>query len=157
MKRRGARDTRKSAIAIFGSLYTFESFGDRLSCAYCGDVRECIDHIPPLSVVAKYGTDAMRERGIDLMTVPSCNPCNRDLGGRPLATYEERLLFLYERLVQKIEKKEGIWSADEIDKELTGNLKRMVEAKHRIFMREVVHRLRGIEEKISSIEGLHAQ
>lgn len=152
--KKGRRLNRKRMLSVYGGLYTFETFGDRLRCAYCGDVRECVDHVPPLYIVDKHGTDELRSMGVELITVPCCNPCNQELGARPLATYEERLNFLYLRLLDKVENKHGIWSEQEINEELTGNLRRMVAAKHNIFMREVIQRLRGIEERISSLEGL---
>lgn len=90
---------------------------------YCGDFRECLDHVPPLHVVDLVTPKVLRENNVEFMKVPCCTDCNDILGSKHLATLSERINFIYNKLVNKLEG-ETLWSDDEIE-ELTGNLKRM--------------------------------
>ena len=144
--------SRRLHIQLFDHLYEFDPKGDRLACAYCGDVRETIDHIPSISVVAKVGTKQLRKKGIKTIKVPCCRACNQELGALHLATFEERLGYLYDRLLRRTEKS-SIWSPDELD-ELAGELKRMIGAKQEHIRREVLVRLRGMEKRLASLEFL---
>lgn len=47
--------SRKTAEAIYGSHYKKPEDLDESSCFYCGAQSDCIDHVPPLSVVDKLG------------------------------------------------------------------------------------------------------
>lgn len=141
---------RKFLEKVYGKLYSFAKMETRLICAYCGDVRSTVDHVPPLSVVAKVGMREIRKRDIDLLLYPCCTSCNSLLGARMLATYDERLLFIYKSLMNKIESV-TLWSDDEID-ELGGNLKRMVRARQLHIRRELILRLRGTERNLAGVD-----
>jgi len=142
------KNRRKTIENIFGHLYEFESMGNRLACSYCDDVRDGLDHIPPINVVAEYGSKTIRENKIRFIKIPVCKSCNSMLGAKPLFTYAERLSYIYGKLSEKIERKEGIWTHDEIEENLKGNLKRMVKARHNSFVRDVLQRFRNVEEKL---------
>lgn len=144
-----ANKTRKTHMKLFGHLYTFNGMDNRLSCAYCGDTRSTVDHIPPISLVAKIGTKELRKRDIDLITIPACKTCNSTLGARPLATYEERLVFMYNRTLDQMESK-TFWSDDEMN-ELDGHLKQMVVARQMHLRRELTERLRGMERNLAKL------
>ena len=150
MSRKTKSKNRNLNLELYSSLYSFRTFGDRLSCAYCGDVREGVDHIPPLSVVASVTPAKLRKLEVDLISVPCCSTCNGTLGGRKIGTYEERLHFLYSRLQAKLESS-VFWSNDEID-ELSGNLRVMVLSKQLQLRRECLLRLRGMERSLSRLK-----
>jgi hypothetical protein len=141
--------TRRHYEKVFGHLYTFKGMDNRLSCAYCGDTRATVDHIPPISLVAKIGTKELRKRDVELITVPACKTCNATLAARPLATYEERLVFMYNKTIDQMESK-TFWSDDEMN-ELGGRLKQMVVAKQMHLRRELTERLRGMERNLAKM------
>jgi hypothetical protein len=149
----GMKQRRKQLIRDYGSLYTFHSMGDRMACAYCGDVRETVDHIPALAVVDRVTPEKLRENKIKMITVPCCRACNQALSYRMLGSYEERLGFLYKRLLDKAQTA-NYWTAGEIEEaEIHGELKRMIEARSAHTKREILVRLRGMEKNIADIEG----
>ena len=143
--------SRKFAMETFNHLYEFQDFGDRMACAYCGDVRESVDHIPPVSLVLKIGTKELRKRGVDLIRVPCCSACNSRLSDRKLGTYTERLAFLYDDLAKRLERK-VLWSEDDINEELTGELKRIVSARATNLRHEYLNRFRGMERRLLSLQ-----
>lgn len=145
---------RNDLIKTYHHLYEFHDLGHRLQCAYCNDVRETLDHVPPISLVHKMTPTIMRERGVKFILLPACKHCNQILSSRPLANYEERLLFVYNRTQDYLEDK-TFWSDDDL-KELTGNLKRMIEAKQLTLRREYMIRLRGMEYNLVRVEEIMA-
>ena len=145
-----SKKNRKLLLKVFGPLYSFKYLDDRLRCVYCADVREHLDHIPPLSALDKFGTKQFRKNEIEFMTVPSCKLCNTALGSRLYLTYEDRLVFLYNRIIDKIEKT-PIWSDDEMD-ELGSNLKQMIKARQEKVRRDLLARLRSVESNLADIE-----
>jgi len=140
---------RKQLLAVYGQLYTFDARGDRYKCVYCGDVRECVDHVPPLTLVESKTPEALRDAGVMLITYPCCSTCNEQLGSKPLATYEERLIFLYNRYLDKADR-QPMWQQWEID-ELGGELKKLVLARQLQLRRELLARIRGIEHNMGDI------
>lgn len=102
--------SRKLALSLFDHLYEFNSRnGDRLKCVYCGDIRECLDHSPPVSTVGKVGTKKLKELGVKFYKYPCCKTCNTVLSDKPLVTFEERILFLYNKLLAKSDKA-SLWN-----------------------------------------------
>lgn len=150
MKTHKARAARKHYEAVFGELYEFQSYGDRLSCAYCGQPRYCLDHVPPISLVAKIGTKKLRELKVDLYKVPCCDFCNSALNAVRLASFEERLVYLYNYINKRLDK-QTVWSEYELE-EITGNLKRMIQGKQYKIKTELIARLRVIETKLAALE-----
>ena len=150
MSRKSCRKVRKALLAAYSSLYTFKSYGDRLRCAYCGDVRESVDHIPPISVVDAVTPAKLRELEVDLISVPCCLACNNTLGALKLGTYEERLHYLYHNLQIKMESS-VFWSNAEIEG-LAGNLQSMVLNRQLVLRAECLLRLRGMERAMCALE-----
>ncbi len=135
---------------MYGDCYEFDPGKDRLKCFYCGDVRECVDHMPPLSVVDRIGIQALRKRDVTLKTVPCCKACNHALGDRPVANFEERLAFLHEYYVRKA-KGTAVWTEEDLN-ELQGHLRRMVENRNQSFIREIVMKLLGIRDSLCNLK-----
>lgn len=63
-------------------------------CAYCGDVKECLDHVPALTWVGSMGTDHFRSSGTPFLLVPACLECNALLGSVGLFDMDERKAFI---------------------------------------------------------------
>ena len=89
----GRRSGRDRLQMLYGHLYEFDPREDRMKCCYCGDVRECVDHVPALHVVDMLGSKKVRELDVDFFLYPSCSKCNSTLHTSFLLTYEERLSF----------------------------------------------------------------
>jgi hypothetical protein len=141
-----SRKDRKNLEKLYNNLYIVKYFGKPESCVYCGADRNCLDHVPPLSVVDKIGTKFIRENDIELIKVPCCNKCNTVLGAKMLGTLSERIRYLYDYYLNKFEK-EVLWDKEEIE-ELEGNLKQMVRSRQIKLRREVMDRIRGLEESL---------
>lgn len=141
---------RDRLIGIYGHLYEFKSFGDRLRCAYCDDTRYELDHIPPIS----WAESLVRsKKTIEFLLVPVCRDCNQILGGRPLMDYESRLSFLYTRIIARMERdKSWKWSDQEIEDDLSGRLQKYVKANKARVVRELKNRLRAIERKLARLD-----
>jgi hypothetical protein len=60
---------------------------NRFECAYCGKPRETMDHVPPRGI---YGD--VVPHGVNLVTVPSCGPCNNGCSADD--TYFRDFLFM---------------------------------------------------------------
>ena len=147
-------NARKKNLQEIGQLYEFSYIDSRLKCVYCDFQRECVDHVPPVSLAANIGTKEIFKSGISLQTVPCCRSCNSLLGAKKLFNYEERLSHLYEAYNQKLQSS-TLWGDDEIE-ELSGNLKRMICAKQKHLRNEIVARIRSIEINLLDAEGRSA-
>lgn len=144
--RRSGRDRLQM---LYGHLYEFDPREDRMKCCYCGDVRECVDHVPALHVVDMLGSKKVRELDVDFFLYPSCHKCNSTLHASFLLTYEERLSFLYDHYLKKADK-ETFWPIDEIE-ELGGSLRDMIVARQKQLRRELLDRIRGIEINLCNL------
>lgn len=149
MKTSKSTKLRQLSVKLFDHLYTFDDKGERLLCAYCGDVRQSIDHIPPISLVGERGTVGLKKMGAEFIKVPCCHVCNNTLNARRIITYGERLAFLYNRLAKAVDAK-AWWNNAEID-ELSGELKRMVKAKQTHNHRELFLRFRNMERNLAKL------
>jgi hypothetical protein len=145
----GRRSGRDRLQMLYGHLYEFDPREDRMKCCYCGDVRECVDHVPALHVVDMLGSKKVRELDVDFFLYPSCSKCNSTLHTSFLLTYEERLSFLYNHYLKKADK-ETFWSIDEIE-ELGGSLRDMIVARQKQLRRELLDRIRGIEINLCNL------
>jgi 5-methylcytosine-specific restriction endonuclease McrA len=140
------RSNRKLLEKELNSFYSVEYYGNPYECAYCGEPRECLDHVPPLSLVSKLGMKVIRENNIELIKVPACSKCNLTLGSRRLATYADRLVFLYERLSRDLSTK-VLWTKEEIE-QLSGNLKQMVKNSQLKIQRDIINRLAVMQNNL---------
>ena len=147
--------SRREDEKTYQDFYEFRCIDDRLKCVYCDFSRQCLDHVPPISVVRKIGLKKIREESLNLFLLPSCNACNLALSSRPLGTYGERLSFLYSYYSKKIESK-TLWGEDEIE-ELSGNLKMMIAAKQKFIRQELIARIRSIEFNMLDVDSREAQ
>ena len=121
---------RKSLERRYSGIYsvpTWISNSDmRFTCFYCGDPAQSVDHVPPLA-----GVEAYRALGVveEYLKVPSCTECNSLLGDEVQETIMDRKDRIAELISKKYKKLMAFeeWDDCEIS-ELSGNLKRMVEA-----------------------------
>lgn len=141
---------RRKNEKLYGHLYSMASVDNRLICAYCGDTRGALDHIPPLSRAHQFDKTLIKILDIEFVLYPSCTACNSALGEKPIYRFEERCLFLYEKLQLKMNTV-TLWHVDEIN-ELEGHLKTMVKARQLQIRRELINRIRGLERTIATFD-----
>lgn len=72
------------------ALYRRHFDAGAMSCFYCGHVRECLDHRPPLAALA-HGADELNALMIPLVLLPCCCDCRRITRGLPLLTAGDAL------------------------------------------------------------------
>lgn len=84
------------------------------------------------------------------MLYPSCRECNTLLGSKHLATYGERLLFLFGKYGKSIDRNEALWHESEIA-ELGATLQSVVMRRHRIVSRHI-RKIRAIESRILEVD-----
>lgn len=136
---------RKKALRAVGNLYKRAKV-DLAVCAYCGDIRYCLDHVPPLQYVAEY-VDVKKfiEKGGELLLYPVCDTCNSFLGSRKLPTVGDRLNYLLKKYASLSER--ATWSDEELS-ELGKNMQAMIfhyEAKRRMY----ASKLKGVVDSLA--------
>jgi len=133
---------RRRRCAELGALYHRVGGINMMRCAYCGDPRECLDHVPPLAIVDLIDIADFRHKGGVLMLLPSCFECNAFLAAKPICSFDQRVAALHEIYSRKINPVN--WSDDEL-RELGRGLKSFVTNRQR-RNRRLIAKLRGIEE-----------
>ena len=119
-------------LSIYGALYVRFGFrrddlGDlaRLqACAYCGNMAQSEDHIPPLKWMYALGSDHFRKRKILCILVPACRECNSSLSDRKIFNLKDRCAYLLGRYSRKYRRflRGQKWRQEELD-ELGRNLR----------------------------------
>lgn len=69
-------------------------------CAYCGQVSDTMDHIPPLSMVASMSATGQECQG-PFIKVPACRECNTYLTTLIILTVKGRRKYIKDRLRKK--------------------------------------------------------
>jgi hypothetical protein len=137
---------RRSAERIVGALYKRAPGYDLSVCAYCGDLRQCLDHVPPISVARYLNLDELKEK---LLLYPSCTYCNSVLGKKHLFNYAERLHHLYVKTLKRIKDENRQWTTEEL-KELGPNLRGMVEVSYK-KQQFLIAKYKAYEERICQL------
>lgn len=124
--------------AVYDSLYSHEGeLGD--PCVYCG-VESCgWDHVPPLHYVGRLSDeDRKRSRPRKL---PSCEECNKVLGGVVLTSLHDRRAWVKRQLRRRYAHQLRIpeWREDELA-ELTGRTREDVQT-YSAFAQHLMQRL----------------
>lgn len=120
---------RQKNIRDVGSFYK-KKFKWLNSCVYCGQNKESIDHVFPLSIAARLDLErkiVRDELKFGLYLVPSCMSCNLICMNKPFQSILEKRAYIQKTLREKHKKEitTVMWDKEEID-ELGENLKRQV-------------------------------
>jgi hypothetical protein len=141
-----SKRNRDILLRTYGQLYSRLENCSLDDCWYCNDVRQELDHCPPLKHVDGLNIDKFVKGGGKLCLIPCCRECNSILGDKPLFNPEERLAYLYDKYLGKVDKFFSDWSEDEIE-ELGPTLKRSVLAKQKL-VNGWIEKSRNIETNI---------
>lgn len=142
---------RKKINARYGHLYLpFKPAGHwrDAACAYCGNIAEQRDHIPPLVWMAALGMNYFVSKGLMVCWIPSCAECNRELSDRKLFSIRERTLYLIGRYCKKYAKqlKGTLWEDWQLE-EFEGRLRQHIEVQATVE-RAIDRRLAILEENV---------
>lgn len=128
---------RKLLMKKHGHLYKRVIGFDLSSCAYCGFPREALDHVPAISLLEAIDIKEYQKKGGKFLLYPSCRQCNGMLNNRPYVSYLDRLDFLEQKYLDRMDKIE-VWTPHEIE-EMTGMMKAYVQGgqyKAQVYIRK---------------------
>lgn len=141
-----SKSDRKVALKVIGSLYSRKMGVDQTKCVYCGDDRQCLDHVPPIVYTYRYlNIQQFLKTGGELALYPACLSCNNILGKKALATLDDRRAYLYKWYLDK--SNHAAWSDDDLA-ELGSNLLSMI-ASHEQKCRDMLAKLRKVERMLA--------
>lgn len=111
------------------------TFGIPHICTYCGEPADTIDHTIPYSWFRNTGSDRRHGESVGFMTY-CCRECNSILGSRIFPTFQQRLLYLNNRLRERHRKDMSVmWDKEDLSK-VSGRLKQYIEQQNRINKRQ---------------------
>lgn len=135
---------RNRLYRTYNPLYTRHYIEEGYQCFYCNSPAETLDHVPPLSWIEPFGTEALSKAKIALSTVPCCRECNTFLGDRKLLTVDDRLEYLekkYHTLFDKLVR----WSDEELA-EMGESFQKSIRAQQ-WRERDLMDKIRAIEKR----------
>jgi hypothetical protein len=140
---------RRAAEKELGQLYKRVERLDLSKCAYCGDQRDVLDHVPPITYAYQYlDLKKFHKDGGQFLLYPCCNTCNELLGAKKLFDYPSRAAYLWGKYSSMI--KQFSWDQEELQ-ELGNNLKTIV-LSYEKQRAEYIKKLRGVEDTLRIIE-----
>lgn len=128
----------------YGMLYKRVSGFDLSKCAYCGEPRECLDHVPAISQLENIDVTVYLKKGGRLLLYPACLQCNGFLGKTDLVSYYDRLDYLSSKYIKKMEHTE-VWTESELN-EMGRMMRAFIEA-NMYKTNILVKKLEVIEER----------
>lgn len=141
---------RQYLMKLHGSKYKRHFLTEGYYCFYCSDPAQCLDHVPPLSMIDVYTHEERKKSNIPAVLLSCCTECNSALGSRLLPTANERLLYLESYYEAFFKKQKAMWTDDEID-ELGDSLKSSVRARQEKLNR-YVDKIRAIQLRLIRVE-----
>ena len=131
---------------IFGHLYSRHFITEGYKCFYCGETAQCLDHVPPLSMLDSLPKGYMKKNNIPYSLVTSCYQCNAALGDKRFVNVQERLLYLESFYDAFFKKQKGKWDKEELS-EMGENLKKYIQ--HRQETLDVyIQKIRAIQMRL---------
>lgn len=118
---------RRRLERMYNHYYKLALYCDLNTCVYCSDNRECLDHVPALSLIESINIQEYKDKGGNFLFYPACNKCNEYLSNLNQIDIYERLLHLEEKYTKKL-KTCPSWTQKEIE-ELGYNLQTLIMSK----------------------------
>ena len=141
---------RRFLMKTHGSKYKRHFLTEGYYCFYCGDPAECLDHVPPLSLIGSYSYEERKNKNIPASLLPCCTECNSALGSRSLVTAFERLLYLESYYEAFFKRQKSRWSEEEIDT-LGDSLRAFVRSRQEKLNR-YIDKIRSIQLRMIRVE-----
>lgn len=141
---------RRLTLRQYGQLYHRLDNTDQEHCWYCGDGRECLDHVPSLGMLPNIDVKKFRESGGRFLLVPCCSSCNSLLGNRRLYTPNERISWLLGAYHKLFDKAYYGWSDTEVSE--MGYTFRVMISAGISKSNSYISKIRAIERRILDIE-----
>lgn len=141
--------SRTFTLRQYGHLYSRIENVIFEQCWYCGDTRECLDHVPSLGVLEHIDVEKFRKDGGKFLLVPSCTSCNSLLANRRLFTPNERISWLLGAYHKLFDKSYYGWSDAEV-KEM-GYGFRVIIKQAKKQANSYIGKIRSIERRILDI------
>lgn len=141
---------RQQLMKLHGSKYKRHFLTEGYYCFYCADPAQCLDHVPPLSMMDVYTYEERKKAEIPAVLLSCCSECNSALGSRLLPTAHERLLYLESHYEAYFKKQKSMWSDDEIE-ELGESLQNSVKARQEKLNR-YIDKIRAIQMRQIRVE-----
>ena len=112
-----AKKKDRKKYEVMETHYMIAKFFIQDKCAYCGDIPNALDHVPPISWAYSLGYKYMtEEEDAPFIKIPCCNECNSLLGAKNLFTVKERKQYIASSLRQRYRKirENPIWDMEDI-------------------------------------------
>ena len=132
-------------IRTYGHLYFRHLDAGADNCFYCGEMRECLDHRPPITIFNSWSVKDLRKLKIPFVLLPCCHACNRALAARPLLTAIEALVHLKNRYELEYEKRATLWQSNEI-KQMSPMFQQMIRRKSAVA-KQLLVRVRFLQSR----------
>jgi hypothetical protein len=140
---------RKFLEKRYSGLYKRIISFDASKCIYCEFPRECLDHVPALSLLDSINLKHYLKNDGKLLLYPSCQECNRLLSNTSNIDFYSRLHQLSRKYDKKLDNRE-VWSETELN-EMGPNMRTFIEA-NSYKTDELILKLENINKKITAIE-----
>lgn len=141
---------RKELMKIHGHKYERHFLTEGYYCFYCSDPAQCLDHVPPISIIENYSYEVRKKHKMPTALVPSCLECNAYLSDRSLPTVMDRLLYLESHYEAYFKKQQAMWTEDEIN-ELGTSLRDFIKVKQEKLNR-YIDKIRAIQLRMIRTE-----
>lgn len=138
------KERRKFLRQRYGALYHRATDFDRHVCAYCNTSRDVFDHVPALSLLDGIDVTEYLKKGGKFLLYPSCKECNSILHNKPYISFYDRLDYLSERYIKKLDKMET-WSEHELS-QMGPTMQAYIRAAQ-VKVQITIRKLEVIEEK----------
>ncbi len=139
---------RKLNLKLYGHLYHRVIGFNMMTCAYCGDERYCLDHVPSISLVSGINIENYMKAGGTFKLYPVCKQCNTYLGKTIATSYYERLSHLSIKYDEKLGKME-VWTDYEIS-QMGPGMKSVIQAQQ-YKIETMRNKQSAVEEQITKI------
>lgn len=138
------KNHRKELQKRYGQLYHRVAGVDLYTCVYCGAPRQCLDHVPAISLLEGIDVKKYLEEGGKLLLYPSCLDCNGYLSNLNLLGLYERMDHIIQRLDKKLSKIE-YWSPHEL-RRMGPNMKAYIQA-HQYKIEILSAKIKAIDDR----------
>jgi len=133
----------------YSALYKRAMWFDMDKCVYCGAGRQCLDHVPAISLLENIDVKRYLKQGGTLTLYPCCSKCNSLLGNTEALSLYDRLQALLKKYNKRLDRIE-VWEDSEL-KEMGKNMRSYIQSQQ-FKLKELNDAVYNIDIKILQIE-----